>query len=169
MRALNEATRRTANTDFLTGISNRRHLYGALEEEVEKASQSGRPLSMVMFDLDHFKRINDTHGHDAGDKLLKSVAELAGRNLREIDRLGRWGGEEFLILAPDTTLEKAGTLAARIKLAIEVESSGADTATASFGAVTYRTGETIKSLLRRADAALYRAKENGRNRVETSG
>ncbi len=169
MRALNEAVQRVANTDFLTGISNRRHLYEVLEQEVEEALQKERSVSLIMFDLDHFKRINDTHGHDVGDDLLKSVASLAGRNLRKSDQLGRWGGEEFLILTPETTLERAEFVADRLKLAIETGSFKGDTVTASFGVVTHRPGETVKTLLKRADEALYLAKENGRNRVETLG
>ena len=167
VRVSNEAARRLANTDFLTGTSNRRHLYEVLEKEVEWASRSGKPLALIMFDLDHFKQINDTYGHDTGDELLKSVASLVGQNLRKSDWFGRWGGEEFLILAPETTLEKAQSLADRSKLAIETESFKVDVLTASFGVVTYRPGETAKTLLKRADKALYRAKENGRNRVET--
>ena len=168
-RVSNEAARRLANTDFLTGTSNRRHLYEVLEQEVERSSRNGRPLALIMFDLDHFKQINDTYGHDIGDELLKSITRLVGRNLRKNDRLGRWGGEEFLILAPETTLEKAESLADRSKLAIENEGFKEDAVTASFGVVAYRPEETVNAVLKRADEALYLAKENGRNRVETLG
>lgn len=117
--ALNEAMNRLANTDFLTGIPNRRDLYEALEREVEESSRYGRPLSLIMFDLDHFKRINDSYGHDAGDRALQETTRLIAQHLRKTDRLSRWGGEEFLILAPETASVQAQQLAVRLNRILE--------------------------------------------------
>ncbi len=117
--ALSEAMNRLANTDFLTEIPNRRDLYEALEREVEESSRYGRPLSLIMFDLDHFKRINDSYGHDAGDRALQETTRLIAQHLRKTDRLSRWGGEEFLILAPETASVQAQQLAVRLNRILE--------------------------------------------------
>jgi diguanylate cyclase len=169
-RIFSEAMERLANTDFLTGVANRRHLYELLRNGIEEAARYGRPLSVVMFDLDDFKKINDGQGHDVGDRVLKEVASLVGEHLRKADQLSRWGGEEFLVLAPETNLEQAGLSAVRLKQVIEDGRFGeAGRVTASFGVTAYRDGDTPESLLKRADEALYRAKGGGKNRVVTEG
>lgn len=167
--ALNEASHKLAHTDFVTGVPNRRHLYAALEREISEAPEDGRSLAVIMFDLDHFKRINDAFGHDAGDRVLEGVAQLVNGCLRAPDQLSRWGGEEFLILAPGTDLEGGESTALRLREEVEGASfGGTSPVTASFGVAAYRDGDTPETLLKRADEALYRAKAAGRNRVELS-
>ena len=166
-QARTEMMETLARTDALTGTYNRRHLYEALKKEGEKALRYGRPLSLIMLDLDYFKRVNDTYGHDVGDRLLKEVAQLIGHHLRDPDQLSRWGGEEFLVLVPETVLEQAQQLAVRLKCAIETHQfEKAGGVTASFGVAAHQKGDTPETLLKRADRALYQAKSNGRNRVE---
>ena len=164
--ALSEAARRQANTDFLTGLFDRRFVQEALRGEVEEADRYRRPLSLIMFDLDDFKRINDAYGHDAGDRVLKEVARACGEHLRKADRLGRWGGEEFL--APETRHTEARLTAERLKRAIEAHDGFGEVGvvTASFGVAAHREGDTPQTLLKRTDEALYRAKVSGKNRVE---
>lgn len=167
--ALSGAARRQANTDFLTGLFNRRFVQEALRGEVEEADRHRRPLSLIMFDLDDFKRINDAHGHDAGDRVLKEVARACGEHLRKADRPGRWGGEEFLVLAPETRPEEARLTAERLKGAIEAHDGFGEVGgvTASFGVAAHREGDTPETLLKRTDEALYRAKASGKNLVES--
>ena len=168
--ALNEASQKLAHTDFVTGIPNRRHLYAALEREISEAPEDGRELAVIMFDLDHFKRINDVYGHDAGDRVLEGVARAVSDNLRAPDQLSRWGGEEFLVLAPGTDLEGAEATALRLREVVEnAEFDGPASVTASFGVAVYREGDASETLLKRADEALYEAKAAGRNRVEVAG
>ena len=166
-RAAAAAMHRLAHTDQLTGIANRRLLYSELLEETEKAERYGRPLSVILFDLDHFKRVNDTCGHDCGDVVLREVVRVIESMLRKADRLGRWGGEEFIILAPETDLHQANRLAERLRESIAShESASTPGVTASFGIAQYGANETPEAFIKRADQALYRAKTLGRNRVE---
>ena len=168
--ALNEASQKLAYTDFVTGVPNRRHLYAALEWEISEAPQEGRTLAVIMFDLDHFKRINDEFGHDAGDRVLEGVAKLVNGHLRVPDQLSRWGGEEFLVIAPGTDLEGGKATALRLREVVEgAKFDGTSPVTASFGVAAYHDGDTPETLLKRADEALYKAKASGRNRVEVSG
>ena len=161
--------REMAVTDPLTGLSNRLHFEQALEDEVERSHRYGSPLSLVMFDIDHFKAVNDTHGHEAGDDVLKTLATLASERLRRSDRLARWGGEEFLILAPGVGAGETATLAEKLRAAVSACDFGiGDAVTASFGIAELGPGDSPKHLIRRADDALYAAKENGRNRVESA-
>jgi len=158
-------------TDELTGIYNRRFIIGRLSEEFKKSRRTGTPLSVIIFDVDHFKRVNDTYGHLSGDMVLKRVATLVKSNLRAYDILGRFGGEEFLIVAPDTPVEDAVNLARRLKALIKAEKmdgeTGPVTVTVSFGVgATSGADASFDVLLARADKALYRAKDNGRDRVE---
>ncbi|WP_165795412.1 terpene synthase family protein [Deinococcus koreensis] len=161
--------RRLAHLDPLTGVSNRRQLDLQLSQEVLRSERYGSSWSVILFDLDDFKKINDRHGHAAGDEVLRQTAELMQRELRTTDLLGRWGGEEFLILAVQIDLPYARILAERLCRALAAHRMPeVGRVTASFGIATYRTGEGAESLLRRADAALYSAKHAGKNRVEVS-
>jgi len=169
--------RRMAVTDPLTGLRNRRYLVRRIRDEVARAIRYGRPFSCVMFDIDHFKRVNDHWGHEAGDSVLMAVSAVAARHCRVQDVLGRWGGEEFLLLLPETGAEGACQLAERLRRAVEQTRfehlSSAPSFTASFGVATFggtpgSAAEIEHELLDRADQALYRAKESGRNRVLAS-
>jgi len=155
-----------ANTDSLTRIANRRSGEQHLEDEVERSIRYGRPLSVVLFDLDLFKRVNDTLGHEAGDRVLVEVPQVLAPRLRESDMLVRWGGEEFLIIAPEMDLERATRMAQRLRSLIEEHDFGiAWPMTASFG-VAQRDGiESGADMVRRADEAMYAAKRRGRNAV----
>ena len=162
--ALEELTR----TDALTGLANRRELDEQLHSLRSSAARHGRRLSVVMLDVDRFKSVNDTHGHAAGDAVLVEIAHRLKARTRVEDILGRWGGEEFLVLLPDTDEQGAERFAesARTLIAAEPIVCGETTiaVSASFGRATW-SGEGIEELVRRADAALYAAKEAGRNLV----
>lgn len=163
-----ETARRLAHTDPLTGVANRRRIYSELEKRLEGAKRYERPLSVIVFDLDRFKRINDTYGHDRGDFVLREVVRVTEPLLRKGDTLGRWGGEEFVVLAPETDLRQSGLLAERLREAIADHEFGSMSGvTASFGLAQYdEAGEGLEALIKRADEALYEAKATGRNRVE---
>ncbi|MBK1621157.1 hypothetical protein CKO42_22595 [Lamprobacter modestohalophilus] len=166
--ALEESNRqleRLAHTDRLTGVLNRRALEQLLEDEVKRSQRYSRPLSLMYLDLDHFKEINDRHGHEVGDVVLVRLARELGAMLRAHDRLGRWGGEEFLILCSETTGEDARSLAERIRVQVEqlqLESVGQ--VTLSIGIASLAPTQTVERLLAEADQAMYRAKSLGRNR-----
>ena len=158
--------RALAHMDYLTGLPNRRLAQELLEREFERAHRYGRPLSLIMFDLDHFKHVNDRYGHEAGDLLLCEVARLvAGRMRSRMDTLVRWGGEEFLMLLPESGQEAAYGLAERIRCMLAAETSEGIQMTASFGMVEIHPEDTPASAIRRADQALYLAKDQGRDRV----
>ena len=160
---------RLATLDDLTGAYNRRSADSFLKNEINQVQRYGQPLSVVLFDIDHFKVVNDSYGHEQGDTVLKAVVDAASEHLRDADILSRWGGEEFLVLAPKTDLDGAMRLAERMRLAIDqTTSQGEVHVTASFGVAQYRPGEMGSRLLKRADDALYRAKDGGRNRVESA-
>ncbi len=157
---------RLAVTDPLTGLGNRRALDEALAEAVR---EDGAGFSLILADIDHFKAINDRHGHAAGDAVLVALAGALGDAARPGDRLGRWGGEEFVILCPATDLTSAQALAESMRLRVAgTEIAGAGRRTCSFGVAERIAGESVDGLLARADAALYAAKHNGRDRVETA-
>lgn len=163
----NEELEQLSIRDKLTGLYNRRKLDESLEQEITRAGRYDRPLSVIMLDLDHFKAVNDTHGHPAGDAVLIETASRLQAALRTSDILGRWGGEEFLIFCPETGLPAAVGLAARLQNDFAAnEFPAAGCLTASFGVAAHRAGDRPEDLLARADAALYCAKNNGRNRVE---
>lgn len=161
------AMRGMAYRDELTGAANRRRLLEELAHQAERGDTT-TPVSVVFFDLDHFKRVNDTHGHDVGDRVLCVVADVASRVVREGDLVARMGGEEFAIVAPGIDRDDAVGLAERLRRALpeEVESAVGIRATASFGVTTLRPGDDAIDVLRRADARMYAAKRGGRNRVE---
>jgi diguanylate cyclase (GGDEF)-like protein len=157
-----------ASTDALTGLANRRALDDALTRMVAQALRSGTPLAAIGIDLDHFKAINDELGHETGDEVLEAVAEVLRENTRTSDFVGRWGGEEFCVLAPDTPAEGARKLAESLRAAIaQISVPGVRrTLTASFGiAVCPEHATSAELLLRQADRALYAAKHAGRDRV----
>ncbi len=154
-------------TDTLTGLFNRRKLDEEMDEELARSSRYPIPLAVIMVDIDHFKRVNDTYGHGAGDIVLVDVANILRNCTRASDAAGRLGGEEFVVLCRHSTIEGALAAAEKLRVAIECHAfAGVDPITASFGVAAFREGDTVTSLLGRADAALYRAKNNGRNRVE---
>jgi diguanylate cyclase (GGDEF)-like protein len=161
-----EEFERLATKDSLTGALMRGTWQTLSQAEVDRSRRHARPLSLVAMDLDHFKQINDSLVHAAGDQALIDFVQRAGAHLRSQDLLGRLGGEEFVLLLPETGLEDASTVAERIRLATE-RSTSTPRFTVSIGVATLQTEETsISALLSRADAAMYRAKKQGRNRVE---
>ncbi|MBK7455597.1 MAG: PAS domain S-box protein [Anaerolineales bacterium] len=159
-----------ARIDPLTGINNRRCLLESAEHEFEVAARYQRPLTVLMFDVDHFKKVNDTFGHAVGDQMLQEVTRIAGRELRTADILGRYGGEEFIIILPMTRSEQAYALAERIRegvAAIALPTPKGDVCvTLSIGIVEISPAETVEDAFRRADQAMYDAKQKGRNRTE---
>jgi len=155
-----------ASTDVLTGTFNRLKMEETLEHELNRSTRYGSPLSIAMFDIDYFKKVNDTYGHDAGDEVLKNIAAITKQQMRDVDFLARWGGEEFMIISAETTLEQMHNLAERVRQAIaEKPTTRNILITASFGIGQYEPGETQKALLKRVDDALYQAKSQGRNQV----
>ena len=168
---VNERLRHMSQTDALTGLDNRRHLNDRIEEMFSHAQRLSEPFSLVMCDLDKFKSVNDTHGHQAGDEVLKQLAHILKDEAREIDRVGRYGGEEFMLLLPGTVLDAAVTFAERVRKRIEGHTftfaGGSLKRTASFGVSGWPHPKIQESdaLVRAADDALYVAKETGRNRV----
>lgn len=162
-----ERLREFAEKDSLTGLLNRRKFYEVLEQERERAARYARSLSLIMFDVDRFKAVNDTYGHAAGDKVLKKIASLVTDHIRKADIIGRIGGEEFAVLATETAAGSALALAEKIRYAVEMTAHDhVGTITVSIGVSTYDNGLTLDEFVRRADKALYTAKNNGRNRVE---
>ncbi|GGD95428.1 hypothetical protein GCM10011390_12710 [Aureimonas endophytica] len=158
-----------AETDLLTGLANRRKLDEELGREIAFTGRARVPLSIILGDIDRFKSINDRHGHKAGDKVLAIFAEVLRDRQRPADTIGRWGGEEFMLICPGSALEPAVEFAEAIRSAIEATSFPvAGRQTCSFGVATLQPGETADELVARADAALYAGKRNGRNRVEAS-
>jgi len=161
---------RQATRDPLTGLFNRRALTEQIELERARSRRNGRPLTVLLFDLDRFKRINDTHGHLLGDRVLQTFARVAEDNLRETDHFGRWGGEEFLAALPETGTEGAQTVAERVRQACEQATLPLANGqrlgfTTSIGVATLQPEESLDSLFNRVDEALYNAKAYGRNRV----
>jgi diguanylate cyclase (GGDEF)-like protein/PAS domain S-box-containing protein len=154
--------RMMAETDQLTGIANRRRLAQAIEQEIDRSERTGQPFAIAIFDLDHFKQINDRFGHNAGDRVLKRVAADAVMELRHGDILGRFGGEEFVILFPRVGADVALKVAERVRHRIEFSASE-PAVTISIGVAELVLGESAESILRRADEALYLAKDSGRN------
>ncbi|NTV51138.1 MAG: diguanylate cyclase [Geobacteraceae bacterium] len=159
---------RQARIDYLTGIYNRLMFTELLEAELQRARRYGSELSLIMFDLDHFKNINDTHGHNMGDHVLKEIAKLVSDTIRAHDIISRWGGEEFMLLAPKTDFHQAAILAEKLRVLFETHDfSDGLQVTASFGVTQFRGDDHADSFTARADEAMYMAKQNGRNRIET--
>jgi diguanylate cyclase (GGDEF)-like protein len=157
-----------ATRDSLTNALTRRHWNTLCESELERCKRSGRNMAILALDLDHFKAVNDTFGHQAGDKVLVRMVANVNGHLRQNDRLARFGGEEFVVLLPETDLEQARNVAERIRVGL-ADSGEVPSCTASIGIATNNgQNDSVDSLLARADAAMYRAKETGRNRVESN-
>ena len=157
----------TAITDSLTGAYNRNMLNVALPSEIERSRRHNTPLAIIMLDIDHFKEVNDRHGHQVGDRTLVWLTERISTQLRDADLLFRWGGEEFLVLAPNTDLAAACVVADRMRR--EIEQSPLEPAgmiTCSFGCSQFWQEDTTDTFIQRADRALYAAKDNGRNCVK---
>ena len=172
LRSNYEQSLSLALTDSLTGVFNRRYVTAHLPRLLDRAADSNKPVSILMFDIDHFKLVNDTYGHDIGDEVLREVAIRAARNLRNFDLVARLGGEEFVVIMPDTDGESALQVAERLRQRIgdtkfEIRAPEKEiTVTVSVGvAVGGRVGDTADTLIKRADEALYEAKRSGRNRV----
>ena len=166
-KELEEHLQSLAITDTLTGIFNRRKFDETLKVEVQRSERYGAALSLIMFDIDHFKQVNDTRGHLIGDQILTALASFVSENIRTHDVLARFGGEEFTILAPGNSLAGGRKFAEKLCAAIERNDfPDASRITCSFGVTEHKHGDTAESFIKRADEALYRAKKNGRNRVE---
>ncbi|MHC8360841.1 GGDEF domain-containing protein [Pseudomonas sp. LS2P72] len=170
---LYRAATQSALRDPLTDTGNRIAMDQTLQREIEMSRRHLQPLSLLMLDIDHFKRINDNHGHSAGDDVLKAVAASIKNQLRNVDMVFRFGGEEFLILLCNTSREAAAMVGERLRFAVQAEDYSADghaiELTVSLGCSTLLPGESADSLLRRADNALYVAKREGRNRLAMAG
>lgn len=167
-RRLAEELERVSRTDSLTGLANRRALGDQLAREVNRANRVGTPMSLIMIDIDRFKRVNDTHGHEAGDRVLVAVAMALRGGLRDYDAVGRWGGEEFLALLPHTDEAGAVSVAEHLRRAVAslAVPCGDEVVrpTVSLGIARLGSDEAIGSCVNRADEALYQAKAAGRDR-----
>jgi diguanylate cyclase (GGDEF)-like protein len=156
-----------ATTDPLTGLYNRLKFDEALAGEMSRAKRYGTSLALVLYDVDHFKQVNDIYGHQIGDDVLVRLSQIVAKHIRNTDLLARWGGEEFVILAPGSDDEMARQAAEKLAAIIQrTEFDGVGSITCSFGIAQYADGDGTEMLIARADHALYRAKMNGRNRVE---
>lgn len=157
---------RIATYDNLTGIFNRKSIEENIQSGIERSNRYGTPFSLIMFDIDDFKRINDTMGHQVGDSVLVGVAEVVKQHLRVLDTLGRWGGEEFMIVLSDTHKNEAEIVAEKLRATLESHRNGdAVHVTASFGVTSYQENDTHDSLVNRVDSLLYNAKNKGKNCV----
>ena len=168
LEAARSAAERVANTDMLTGLPNRRHTLAFLEKALVGAREHGAPLAVAIFDIDHFKRINDTHGHAVGDDVIRRVAQRAKAALRDGDLVGRIGGEEFVCILQRSSAQAAEMVAERVRKAVEAgtaEDDAVPAATISVGLALYDGEPDAEELLHRADQALYLAKREGRNRL----
>lgn len=165
-RQAQQEMERLATHDSLTGLYNRARLYEWLEQSRGEHERYGTPFSVIMYDIDHFKAVNDRFGHPAGDEVLRELTRRVNEALREADVVARWGGEEFLVLAPLSDARGAADLAERLRQTVARRPfEGVGTVTISLGVATYEAGETVERLERRVDEALYAAKAAGRNRV----
>ncbi len=168
IKILSEKLSEMAYTDSLTHIYNRLHFAHFLDAEIDKVKRYGGTFSIIFFDLDHFKEVNDNFGHLAGDEVLEKITEIVSKANRSADIFARYGGEEFIILTPETGLSGASIHAERLRNDIEKHNfQGVGKITSSFGVTEFNVEtDSLEKLLERADKALYMAKEYGRNRVE---
>lgn len=165
---LNQEIQRIATIDHLTGIYNRHKFEELFTLEAERARRFSLPLSLILIDIDHFKLVNDTYGHDTGDEVLKQLAHIIQDNIRKLDVFARWGGEEFLVLSPSTDLAKIQILAEKLRLSVESSTfPKVNKVTISIGISTFRKSDSFSELFKRVDQGLYHAKEHGRNQVST--
>jgi diguanylate cyclase (GGDEF)-like protein len=161
-----EKLRDLSEKDHLTMIFNRRKLFELLALEIDKAKRYKRPLSMILLDLDHFKNVNDRYGHNAGDAVLKTTADVIDSVVRKTDIFARYGGEEFVILSPETGREGAMALAEKIRASVEFHDFPfAGKITVSAGVSVFSVGDSVDAFIDRTDRALYSAKRGGRNRI----
>jgi diguanylate cyclase (GGDEF)-like protein len=162
----------TARTDFLTKLINRRAMHRFLQNEIARFGRTGGTFSLVLVDIDHFKTINDQFGHDVGDEVLIALSRAFESAVREQDIVSRWGGEEFLILLPNTAQADAFEQAERLRQLLDSDALTIERyphrVTASFGVSEFAPGESVEYLLKRADVALYQAKAQGRNQVRVA-
>jgi diguanylate cyclase (GGDEF)-like protein len=166
LERINQYIHKRATIDNLTEIYNRQYFNDLFDQEISRAERYHRHLSLIIFDIDHFKHINDTFGHLTGDSILQELATLMQSRIRESDILARWGGEEFVLLVLETDRTISHALAEKFRASIAAHTFSQDQRiTCSFGVTTYITGEGGTDFLNRADQALYEAKETGRNRV----
>ena len=155
-----------SQTDQLTGLYNRHKLHEVFTSEINRSNRFEEIFGIILLDIDLFKNVNDTYGHNIGDLVLKEISNILKDNIRVSDTLGRWGGEEFLIVIPQIDIEGAKILAEKLRKEIENHHfSTAGKLTASFGLAYYRKGDDENSIVKRADEALYKAKELGRNTI----
>lgn len=181
LREISEQLRLMATTDKLTGAFNRRKFTAIVHHEMQRSQRYQQPLSLILFDIDHFKQVNDRLGHQVGDLVLAELAGLVRQSIRLSDSLTRWGGEEFIVLSPGIGLDQAVGLAEKLREKVAEHSFGhanegtgdallpPGSVTISLGVAQFRLDETSDQLINRADEALYRAKREGRNRVEVEG
>lgn len=171
LETLNIQLELIARTDSLTGLFNRRHAEEKIQEEYEKYRRNGREFAVVIADIDFFKKVNDAYGHDTGDIILRAVSQSLRESVRAYDTIARWGGEEFLLLLPETKAESAELLVERIRKTVEEHAfayyGGTLSVTMTFGVSAIRTNDTIVDVIKRADHALYKGKNAGRNCVKS--
>jgi len=161
--------KKLASTNKLTGIYNRHKFEEVFKSEIERALRYKHPLSLIMFDIDYFKKVNDTFGYDTGDKVLKDIVNIVKTDIRSIDIFARWGGEEFLVLCLEIKIEDAKVLAQKLRKKIEAFSfNKVGTVTSSFGVTSFTNKDTKDTFIKRGYDALYMAKNKGRNAVELS-
>ena len=167
--ALTLSLQQQVDRDALTGLYNRQKFDALSAAEIARGKRYQTPLALIMYDVDRFKSVNDTYGHLIGDKVLAETSHIVAGRMRESDSLARWGGEEFMILAPHTDLEQALLLAEQVRAVVDDTTfSTVGRVTCSFGVTALREHDTVDKLIYRADSALYLAKRSGRNRVEST-
>ena len=155
--------------DLLTDVYSRRYFFELLKGEISKAQRKEYMFSVIMFDIDHFKKVNDTYGHDKGDYVLKTIADIVKSSIRKADALSRIGGEEFTILLPDTNIDKATALAERVRRSVEdYKFDVVGRATISLGVTEFKADDSSDTLFKRVDEAMYLAKNSGRNCVKVN-
>ncbi len=168
-RELYEANKKLTELTFrdeLTGAFNRRFMLKKLNEEIQRFSRTKLELSIILFDIDNFKQVNDNFGHNSGDNVLKKIVKTVEKRIRKTDFLCRWGGEEFIIILPDTKIENATKLAEEIRIAIsKMVVDDMESVTASFGVSSCSNGDTVDSIIKKADDLMYKAKSEGKNCV----
>lgn len=169
LQLLLEKVEQIARTDFLTGIANRRHAIDRMNEELSRFNRKGESFSLLMIDVDNFKTINDSYGHECGDYVLKNLAGVIQSVLRNHDMFARWGGEEFVIMLPGTDINNAKTVAEKITNCVKAHTinyiDNLIGLTITIGVVQHQAGDDLDSLVKRADEAMYRGKKNGKNCV----
>lgn len=167
LSALNKKLAQLSITDKLTGLFNRIKIDASFQDQIAYSERSGKLFSVILLDIDHFKMVNDTYGHQTGDIILSEVANILKAHTKKTDIVGRWGGEEFIIIFSEVNSNQALSLAENLRKALQAHDFPiTKSQTASFGVTTYQKGDQTKDILARADAALYLAKNNGRNRVK---